>query len=149
MSSQVHPIQVRVVKCRFGPIFSRYNRGEWHDIDDKINTRKGVFAGLDRSHSGDFKVGYVSDPVLGIHSSADVSHEELEEKLKEIGVWSDHLIPVDLPVTESDGSMGWKAGFKTLPRESGRLDFYKHQLEEANDDDYPAIESRNTMKVTV
>lgn len=147
--TQQQPMKLRVAKCKFGPISRRYHRGEFRDVEQYDYCKRGVMAGLDNSHSKDFKVAYVSDPLLVIHSDRDVSHSELSSRLKELGMWSDYYSKVDLPRTGGNGEMKWTAGFKTLPQQKNRLDFYKEKLKEANDDDFPPFEAENSIEVTV
>lgn len=148
MSTQTQQMSIRVTKCKFGPMIARYHSGMFHDVEQHEYCKRGVVAGLDNSHSKDFKVSYVSDPLLVIHSDGDTLHSELSSKLKELNLWNDQLHKVDLPRTARNGSMSWAAGFKTLPRESGRFDHYKHKLKEANKGDFGVLESENSIEVT-
>lgn len=139
---------LRVVKCRFGPLVKRYHRGEWHTVDNP-QSNKGVVAGLDCSHNGDYKVGYVSDPLLVIHGSRETTHEEIREKLEGLGLWNDHLIPVYLPRKGENGKRAWSEAYKTLPRESGRLDHYKNVIKQEVDDGELCLESKNDIETYV
>lgn len=145
--TQSEPTKIRAVKCKFGPITRRYQGGEWHDVEQHDHCRRGVIAGLDNSHNGDYKVAYASSPLLVIHTGKDLLHSELRDQLKELDLWSDTFSKIELPRTERDGSMTWIAGFKTLPRDSGRIDQYKQQLKEASDGF--ALESQFSIEVTV
>lgn len=140
---------IRVAKCKFGPMSARYHNGEFREVEQYDYCKRGVMAGLDNSHSKDFKVAYVSDPLLVIHSDGDVLHSELSSKLKELGLWNEGLHKVDLPRTGRNGEMEWAAAFKTLPQESGRLDYYRNALKEENDGDFPPLEGNNSIEVTV
>lgn len=142
-------MSIGVTKCRFGPITRRYHNGEFRDVEQYDYCKRGVAAGLDRSHSKDYKVSYVSDPLLVIHADGDVLHSELSSRLKELNLWNNQLSKVDLPRTTRDSSMGWATGFKTLPRESGRMDYYKNELKKVCDEDYHVVDTDNYIEVTV
>lgn len=138
---------IRAVKCKFGPITRRYHNGEWNDVEQHEYCRRGVISGLDNSHNGDYKVSYVSSPLVVIHTEEGVLHSELREQLKELDMWSDTFSKIDLPRTARDGSMTWVAGFKSLPRDSGRIEQYKQQLKKASDGF--TLKSQFSIEVTV
>lgn len=141
-------MMIRVAKCRFGPITQFYEHGEWKSVNTDAVEKPGVLAGLDKSHSRDFKVSYVSDPLLAIHSSAGVTRGELTEQLKELGVWSRHLVPIHLPRTGERGEVVFIPAFKTLPRDSGAINRYKAPVREAAGDRM-CFESDNDIEAVV
>lgn len=143
------PTMIRVAKCKFGPMSRRYHNGKFREVEQYDYCKRGVMARLDNSHSKDYKVDYVSDPLLVIHSDGGMLHSELSHKLKELGMWSDHFSKVDLPRTGVNGEMEWEAGFKTLPQQKNRLDFYKEKLKDENNDDFPFFEAENSIEATV
>lgn len=133
---------LRAAKCRFGPLTKRYTNGEFRSVDrtaeielsndTTAEVKRGVLAGLDRSHSRDYKVCYVSDPVLAVHGKVGDSHQDLKEQLKALDLWMDEFIPIHIPRTGPDGNPAWACGFKSLPRSANRLGRFKKAIKDAD-----------------
>lgn len=134
---------IRATRAKFGPMTKRYKHGEFQritqeiqiDLDNTDNVAKrGVAAGLDNSHSKDYKVSYVSDPLIIVYTTnPNRSHEELQKQLKHLDLWNYSLNPIELPRTGENGEPTWVAGFKTLPRDSNRIDQFKDTIEQASE----------------
>lgn len=133
---------IRAARAKFGPVTQRYINGSFKDVkqtretelDSSNEVKRGVALGLDGSHSSDYKVAYASDELLIIHTSdCSITHEQLRDQLKHIGIWKSNLIPIDIPRTNEDGEADWTVGFKTLPRDVNRLDRVQDNIEEASE----------------
>lgn len=139
-------ILIRAAKCRFGPLLAWYYNGEWNDVEDPEN-RKGVMASLDQKHNADYKVAYVSDPLLIVHSQLGITHDKLQKKLEELGLWMDEFQPVELPRKDLDGNPDYAPAFKSLPRSKNQIDRMKHRIKQTSNEDAYFFESENDIKV--
>jgi len=143
-------MEISVTKGRFGPLTKRYRNGQFREVSDGDNGKRGVICDMDRKHSGDYKVAYASDPLLLITvRDTDVTHSELRNRLEAIGAWKDELIPIEHPVTDADGNKTYAVGFKSLPRSSNQLSHYKRILGDAVDRDMDIREMPNAVSAYV
>jgi hypothetical protein len=120
----------------------RYKHGEYQRVTQtKINlngskkvAERGVAAGLNGSHNKDYKVPGVSDPLIIVYTtSPHRSHQEVQDQLKHLDLWFHGLNPIELPHTGENGKPTWVAGFKTLPKDSNKIDRFKDTIEKASE----------------
>lgn len=60
---------IRVAKCRFAKLRTRYIRGERKTVNQPEAYSKGVLCGLDKSHNADYEVEPCSAPLLAVHAN--------------------------------------------------------------------------------
>jgi len=106
-----------------------------------------VLAGLDRSHSKDYKVSYASDPLLVVHGKHEATHEEIETKLKALGLWLESFHQIELPRKNRKGEMTYAPGFKSTPRNKNQLDRFQEVLD--NNATHLSLSSDTDIEVTV
>lgn len=109
-------MEIGLTKGRFAPITQRYVRGTWQGVSTNTKPRKGTIANINCKHNGDYKTAYCSDPLLIVHAELGITHDEIETTLKEIGLWKDEFIPIEIAVTGPNGNPRYKNGVKSLPR---------------------------------
>lgn len=133
---------IRAAKCRYGPITERYNNGDMKKVVSKVTktiggqekqVKRGVLAGLDRSHNRDYKVPHVGDPILAVHGDLTTTHEELKERLEDFDLWCQTFHPIHIPRTDADGDNTWMCAYKTTPEEANRLSRFKEILDEKSE----------------
>ena len=144
-------MMLRAAKCRFGPVTKRYANGGFQSVDrtaeielsddTTAEVKRGVLAGLDRSHSRDYKVSYVSDPVLAVHGRVGDSHQDVKEQLEVLDLWMNELIPAHIPRKYADGNPAWACGFKSLLRSAHRLGRFKKAIKDADPDYHFAVDN--------
>lgn len=133
--SEPSSIYLRAAACRFGPLIKRYINGSEtdvnqqieHDIHD-IRIKRGVAAGLDRSHSRDYTVPHVGDPIIVLHTKGTVEWSQFLYILEKLDLPISTWDYIELPRTLPDGTGGWAPGVKTSPAERSRLDQVKDAL---------------------
>lgn len=148
---------IRAAKCRYGPL-EKWNVNpnlqlnvtikKEKEIDGRNEVvKRGILAGLDKSHNRDYTVPHVGDPVLAVHSELGVTHDELKERLLDFGLWCQTFHPIELPRKDEDGNPDWIPGFKTTPEGVNKLDKFKPVLsEKSNGLD---LQSENDVEVVV
>jgi len=119
---------LRAAKCRFAPLDRRYHHGEFHSVSQKEGVKRGVLAGLDRSHSKDYKVSYASDPLLVVHGKQVTTHEDIKTKLEGLDLWLKSFHKIEIPRKDEKGKMTYAPGFKSSTRDARRLGRFKQIL---------------------
>lgn len=135
-------IPITVEKAKVGPITERYQNGEFNYVEptDDNGVKRMAVIGLDNSHNSDYRVGYASDPVIVIQTpNESTTHDQLKSILKANALWIDGLTPIEIPTGESE----WKAGFKSLPRDSHLLDAFKAEMKSHVERDLDYLEGKD------
>jgi hypothetical protein len=147
---------IRAAKCLYGPITQRENNGDMESVTQKVTetidgeekqVKRGVLAGLDKSHNRDYKVPHVGDPILAVHGDLTTSHEKLKERLEDFDLWCQTFHPIHIPRTDADGSNAWMCAYKTTPEEANRLPRFKEILDEESEG--LSLESDTDIEVQV
>lgn len=147
---------LRAAKCRFGPMTERYVKGEMQSVETetKINidgntqtVKRGVLAGLDRSHNKDYTVVGVSDPLLAVHGQYGATHTEIKKVLERLDLWNRSLHPISIPRTDEDGQPAWAPAFKTTPEQITKFSAFKRVLDDNADG--LALSSETDIEVAI
>ena len=118
---------IGIMQGRFGPVTTAYEHGSWVDIDQPKQCKRGVVTNLEGKHNRDYKVAYVSDPLVVFHGETDTTHDELREKLEEHGLWIEGLNPIEIIKRGREG-LEYQAAFKSLPSSFDFFDGYKRTV---------------------
>lgn len=130
-------------KSTHAPLFKRYmgdkgfvevgEESMYGRVDPETGAEYRALGGDDHRYSKDYKVGSSYPPATFVYASEGgdaLTHDELEEKLKEEDLWSDALEPVILPKGYEYGEVTWWYGFQFKPVERGpSMDRVAGQLE--------------------
>jgi hypothetical protein len=101
---------------------------------------------LEKTHSLDYKVDYVSDPLVIVHGDMETTHADLKARMESIGIWSREFMPIEIPRTDRSGELTYVAGFKSAPRSRGRFDHIKSQVEQSTPTPEFAFSGENSIE---
>lgn len=116
-------------RSKHGKLQQRYMNGEYRTVgeegeygrvDPDTNAEYVALVGPDNRYNRDYKIGGAYPEtvfVYGADGGNAVTHEILEEYLRENGLWSDALTPVMFPKGNERGEYTWWYAFQYRPPE--------------------------------
>ena len=138
-------ITITISESKHAPLFERYmpsggyepvgEEGEYGRIDPQTDEQYTALVGRDNSYSRDYKIGAAYPPTVFVQGvgpeDVSLTHNELGERMQQLGIWSNNYKPVRIPRGFEYGEATWYEGFKYSPiNMKPRLDRLAAKLEQ-------------------